>query len=74
MSPLILLSMTHTTELMPRPDLSPPPPPSVSPDGKPIVPEVEKTFLQKYWLPLLGVGFFVISQMAPEDKSKPAAK
>ena len=68
-----LLKIETEQELIPRPDLSPPPPPSVSPDGKPIVPEVEKSFLQKYWLPLLGVGFFVISQMAPEEK-KAAAK
>jgi hypothetical protein len=41
-------------------------------DGKPIPPPEEKSFLQKYWLPLLGVGFFVISQMAPEEKPKAA--
>jgi len=61
---------------MTRPDLSPPPPPTpVGVDGKPVPPPEEKSFLQKYWLPLLGVGFFVISQMAPEDntKGKPAA-
>ena len=43
------------------------PPPAVDPStGKAAEPVPEKSFLQKYWLPLLGVGFFVISQMAPE--------
>jgi hypothetical protein len=46
--------------------------PTAGADGKPIPPPVEKSFIQKYWLPMLGVGFFVISQMAPEEP-KPAA-
>jgi hypothetical protein len=55
------------------PDLSPPVPINpAGPDGKPVPPVEEKSFLQKYWLPLLGVGFFVISQMAPEDPKQAA--
>lgn len=41
--------------------------------GGPAAPVEEKSFLQKYWLPLLGVGFFVVSQLAPDDKTKQPA-
>jgi hypothetical protein len=35
----------------------------------PEAPPPEKTFLQKYWLPLLGIGIFIIGQMtAPEQQ------
>jgi len=38
--------------------------------GKPAEPVVEKTFIQKYWMPMLGLGLFLMAQMGPE---KPAA-
>jgi hypothetical protein len=43
------------------------PPPVVDPStGKAAEPVPEKSFLQKYWLPLLGVAFFVLSQVGPD--------
>lgn len=58
-----------------RPDLAPPMPINTGgPGGGPAQPVEEKSFLQKYWLPLLGLGFFVVSQLAPDDKTQqPAA-
>ncbi|RXK38929.1 hypothetical protein M231_03774 [Tremella mesenterica] len=49
-----------------EPKLSPPP--NLDPFGLPIIPPPEKTFLQKYWMPLLGVGVFLVSQMADPDR------
>lgn len=47
---------------------------TAGPGGGPAQPVEEKSFLQKYWLPLLGLGFFVVSQLAPDDKTQqPAA-
>lgn len=46
----------------PVPQLRVPPP--LTPEGNPVVPEVEKTFIQKYWMHLIG-GFLLISFLAP---------
>lgn len=63
---------TPWTDMYGRPDLAPPIPVSTAPGGGPVTPPEEKSFLQKYWLPLLGVGFFVVSQLAPDDKPQQA--
>ncbi|KAG8809590.1 hypothetical protein FRC17_003373 [Serendipita sp. 399] len=39
-------------------------PPPLTLEGKPVEPEVEKTFIQKYWMHLIG-GFLLISLLAP---------
>jgi hypothetical protein len=37
------------------------PPVIVNPDGQPPVPEVEKTFLQKYWIYILPIIFILLT-------------
>jgi hypothetical protein len=43
----------------PSPKLNPPPP--VNPDGQPPVEEVEKTFLQKYWIYLVPLVLLAVT-------------
>ncbi|ORY23134.1 hypothetical protein BCR39DRAFT_549995 [Naematelia encephala] len=51
------------------------PPPAVDPSsGKPAAPIEEKTFLQKYWMPLVGIGLFVVTQLLPEPPEAAAKK
>ena len=56
----------HDLQLDPRsPSLAPPP--VVDPTtGQPAPPPIEKSFLQKYWMPMLGLAVFSISQLAPD--------
>ncbi|GFZ44232.1 hypothetical protein JCM24511_01954 [Saitozyma sp. JCM 24511] len=35
--------------------------------GLPAAPPVEKSFLQKYWLPIAGLVLFAVSQMGPDE-------
>jgi len=50
------------------------PPPSIDHStGQAITPPPEKSFLQKYWLPILGIAIFAMAQMGPDqpqDKAK----
>ena len=73
--PLLYSSSANIARLIPRPvtdrRISLNPPPSLVPGtGKPAEPVVEKTFIQKYWMPMLGLGLFLMAQMGPD---KPAA-
>ena len=45
-----------------RPDLRPPPP--LTPEGKVVTPEPEKSFLQKYWIYILAF-MAILSQFSP---------
>lgn len=40
--------------------------------GQPAAPVEEKTFLQKYWIALVGVAFFILTQAAPEPPKQGA--
>ena len=39
-------------------------PPALTPDGQPVKPVQEQTFMQKYWMHLLG-AFLLISESFP---------
>ncbi|CAD6567282.1 MAG: hypothetical protein TREMPRED_003489 [Tremellales sp. Tagirdzhanova-0007] len=61
-------------ELVDKPILAPPPQVD-STTGQPAPPPVEKTLLQKYWIPLLGVSLFIVAQLGsdPGGRGGPAA-
>ncbi|WWC61596.1 uncharacterized protein I303_104180 [Kwoniella dejecticola CBS 10117] len=53
------------------------PPPTVDPStGSPAPPEVEKSFMQKYWMYIVGLALFFAVQMGPDEPkgATPAAK
>ena len=66
------ISRDDTDKYMYSPMLSPPPSIDHS-TGQAITPPPEKSFLQKYWLPILGIAIFAMAQMGPDqpqDKAK----
>ncbi|WVQ73085.1 hypothetical protein IAR50_002648 [Cryptococcus sp. DSM 104548] len=42
-------------------------PPVVDPTGAPVVPPPEKSFLQKYWMYIVGLALFFAVQMSPDE-------
>ncbi len=48
------------------PNLAPPPQINQA-TGQPSEPIAEKSFLVKYWLPILGIGLFFAAQMGPDQ-------
>ncbi|KAL7420690.1 hypothetical protein Q5752_004641 [Cryptotrichosporon argae] len=48
-------------------------PVSLTTDGKAAPPVVEKTFLQKYWMVIVGLALFLVTQMGPDEPRAAAA-
>jgi len=70
MKPLVFANTTvhvQKPRLPPLPELRPPPP--LTPEGKVVTPEPEKSLLQKYWIYILAfLVFLVMSPGAPEEE------
>jgi len=65
----------NTTVIVKSPASPPSPqlrvPPTLTPEGAPVEPEADKSFIQKYWLPLIG-AFLIITIIlpAPEESAQ----
>ncbi|KAG5648941.1 hypothetical protein DXG03_000290 [Asterophora parasitica] len=61
-----------STVILKGPRFPPPPqlttPPSISPEGETIVPVPEKSFLQKYWMYIVGLVIITVLSGGPEEE------
>ncbi|WWC70468.1 uncharacterized protein I206_104419 [Kwoniella pini CBS 10737] len=62
----LLVEFSKSSHRTTSPNLAPPP--TVDPStGSPAPPEEEKSFMQKYWMYIVGIALFFAIQMGPDD-------